>query len=257
MTVETRAQHSNAPHTWVAVADLHGHPTQFASLLHQLDAFYGEEYTLVTLGDYVDNGPDIPGLLDALIQLRSERPTRFIPILGNHDLACLRALGWPHDAPDPAWFRRWSSSYWNPGGSTAAAYGAGNATALAEKMPAHHKAFLRSLPWYYDTGRYLFVHAGMLSGPLGPQRAALAHKLLPENPLYLPHPIRLKALATVDDPDWERVVVSGHTKRPGHNTPHSPNLLGENRICLSAELDAGGALYAVALPSRKIWSVDA
>jgi len=41
------------------------------------------------LGDDVDNGPSIPALLDRLIALQGECPERFVPILGNHDLALL------------------------------------------------------------------------------------------------------------------------------------------------------------------------
>jgi len=44
----------------VAVANLHGHPKLLEALLALLDAEL-EDYVLVTLGDYVDNGPAVPG----------------------------------------------------------------------------------------------------------------------------------------------------------------------------------------------------
>ena len=141
-----------------------------------------------------------------------------------------------------------------------AAYGAHSTATLAEAMPPHHQAFLRSLPWLHDTGQYLFVHAGMESGPLGPQRRKLINQILPAASSWLPPQLREKALAGVSDPSWERVVVSGHTKNPAARTGitgHAPHVLTPTRICLSGEVDQSGVLYAIELPSRRIWSVDA
>jgi len=252
---------SHSGEVWVALADLHGHPGHLDALLSRLDAELGNEWILVTLGDYVDNGPDIPGLMDRLIALRDERGGRFVPLLGNHDLACLRALGWPGVVPDPAWYERWSKRYWGwrgGRGSTGAAYGANSAAELAEKMPSAHQAFLRSLPWFFDNGEYIFVHSGMEAGALTPQRIRLAHKQLPKEHTWLPPQIREKRLAGVSDPGWERVVVSGHTRRPSEragDSQHAPHFITEKRLSLSGELDQTGVLYAVELPSRRIWSV--
>ena len=245
----------------LAIADLHGHPDHLDALLTRA-AVDIPDLSVVTLGDYVDNGPDIPGLLDRLIQLQAERGDRFRCILGNHDLACLRALGFPGGAPDPQWYRRWSGRYWGwrgGSGSTARAYGASSAASLAERMPRAHQDFLRALPWFIDTGEFVFVHAGLQAGPVTPQLQALAEKRLPDDPLHLPPPIREKTLAKVSDPAWDRVVVSGHTKRPAERAgtlSHAPNFITPTRICLSGELDQTGVLYAVELPSRRIWRVD-
>ena len=93
--------------TWVAVADLHGHLGHFEALLAFLDRELGADYRLCTLGDYVDNGREIPALLDRLIALQQTRGERFVPIIGNHDLALLRALGWPGSLANPLWMQRW------------------------------------------------------------------------------------------------------------------------------------------------------
>ena len=45
---------------------------------------------IVTLGDYVNRGPDSRGVLDRLIEL--ERRCKLVPILGNHDEMLLAAL---------------------------------------------------------------------------------------------------------------------------------------------------------------------
>jgi hypothetical protein len=238
---------------WVAVADLHGHLGHLEALLAHLDRELGDDWGLCTLGDYVDNGEHVPELLDALIALRAARGARFVPILGNHDLALLRALGWPGDRPDEAWFGQWRRRYWDAGLGTPELYARRNgvrrapdsAAGFAALLPAAHRTFLAGLPWFHDTGEHLFVHAGMAPGPLAPQLAALAARELPAEHLHLPPPLRDKDLSRCADETWERVVVSAHNKHLG-----GPRFVGPNRICLSGEVDATGVLHAVVLPER-------
>jgi hypothetical protein len=64
----------------VVIGDLHGHLDLFERLLERIDQKVPEAQ-IVTLGDYVDNGPQIPELLDRLIALHEARPGRFWPIL--------------------------------------------------------------------------------------------------------------------------------------------------------------------------------
>ena len=231
----------------VVFGDLHGHLDLFERLLDHIDARYPQA-RLVTLGDYVDNGPQIPALLERLIALQAERPQHFFPILGNHDLALLRSLGWPGDVPDEAWYDRWRSRYWNPGGQTPAAYGARDLRRFGRALPLAHFRFLAALPWYYDDGSHFCVHAGLHPGPIAPQRARLAAKALPPDPLQLPDAIRDKRLAMLHDPTWERVVVSAHTHLPGISLFSAPR-----RVCVSATADYGGGLLAVVLPERRCW----
>jgi hypothetical protein len=244
----------------VAVADLHGHPDHLKALLARLDEELGDEYELVTLGDYVDNGPDVPGLLDLLIELQSSRGHRFRPILGNHDLACLRTLGWPGESPDPQWYSYWAGRFWSDRG-TPAAYGATGAAEFARRIPRAHVDFLRALPWYHESGEYFFVHAGLHEGPIEPQRASLENKELPSEHLHSPSRLRDKSLSVVHDATWDRVVVSGHTKQPAKRAPgghrHAPHFMAERRICLSGELDQTGRLFAMILPERRLIEVGA
>lgn len=231
----------------VVFGDLHGHLDLFERLLAHVDARYPQA-RLVTLGDYVDNGPQIPALLDRLIALQAERPGRFFPILGNHDLALLRALGWPGDTPDGAWYDRWRRRYWNPGGETPAAYGARDLRGFERSFPLAHFRFLAALPWFYDDGEHFCVHAGLHPGPIGRQRAHLAAKTLPPEPLGLPDALRDKRLAQLHDPTWERVVVSAHTHLAGRSLFAAPR-----RVCVSATADVGEGLLAVVLPERRCW----
>jgi hypothetical protein len=175
----------------VAIGDLHGHLDLFERLLERIDREVPDA-RIVTLGDAVDNGPQIPALLDRLITLQAERPGRFFPILGNHDLALLRALGWPGDVPDRAWYARWSAHYWNPGLGTPDAYGAHDLASFAAAFPAQHRRFLANLPWSFDDGEVFCVHAGLDVGPIAPQRAVLERKTLPAEPSFMPDALRDK-----------------------------------------------------------------
>jgi predicted phosphodiesterase len=238
-------------HPIVAVADLHGHLTLFNALLAELDGQYGRDYTLVTLGDYVDNGPEIPALLDRLIALREERGDRFVPIMGNHDLVCALSMGWCGAAPDTTWSKRWAGHYWNAGLGTPQAYGVRTGEELARAMPAAHRAFLEALPWAHADGDYVFVHSGLKEGPVAPQLESLARREVSVD-MYLPDPLRDKKLATVSDPAWGKVVVSGHTHRPRGGDPH---FVTDNRITLSSDADHRHVLWAVALPERRFFKV--
>ena len=246
------------PSTILAVADLHGHLTLFERMLAALDEEYGDDYKLVLLGDYMDNGPEIVELIERLVELQHERTNRFVALMGNHDLACLRAMGWEGGEPDERWFRQWSSNFWNHGLGGAAAYGAESGGELAAKMPPHHREFLQGLPWIHVDGEYLFVHAGMEKGALGPQLEMLSRRELLDNFWTQPQ-LREKSLSVVNDPSWEYTVVSGHCnyeyiaqRAPGPNLPH---FKAERRFCLAATADHGKGLWAVALPQKKLFHV--
>jgi ADP-ribosylglycohydrolase len=233
----------------VVIGDLHGHLGLFEKILAYVDANYPDA-RIVTLGDYVDNGPQVRQLLDRLIVLKRERSELFFSILGNHDLALLRALGWPNGVPDGDWYRQWQGRYWNPGGGTPAQYGADSLVSFEGAFPLSHYRFLADLPWFYDDGVHLCVHAGMHVGALGPQREQLENKQLPEEKLFLPDAIRAKDLAKRHDPSWDRVVVSAHTQLPNHA------FFAEKRVAVSATSDHVGSLVAVVLPDRTVLRAD-
>jgi hypothetical protein len=243
---------------YLAVADVHGHLALFEKLLAEADKALGADYLLVTLGDYVDNGPEIPALLDRLIALRTERGDRFVPIMGNHDLACARTLGWQGASPDEAWWSQWRVNF--GGSSTCAAYGARSAKDLAARMPKDHQAFLQGLPWFLKAEEFLFVHAGLLKNvPIAAQLDELTRKKLPEIAEYTNPQLRDKRLATVSTAEWGKVVVSGHTKNPARRAErhsNAPHFADRWRITLDSGVDEGGPLHAVVLPERKVLAVD-
>ena len=109
------------------------------------------EDTLVTLGDYIDRGPDSRGVLDQLIAL-GER-CRLVPLLGNHEELLLDVLR------DIRTLRRWLSL---GGGNTLRAYGweYGVPRVLADWIPKPHQDFLAGCRPYCETASHIFLHAG-------------------------------------------------------------------------------------------------
>ncbi|MEM7645211.1 MAG: metallophosphoesterase [Pseudomonadota bacterium] len=67
-----------------AVGDIHGYLDQLERALALIEADGGPDAPIVFLGDYVDRGPDVPGVLDRLTRgLAEGRP--WTCLLGNHD----------------------------------------------------------------------------------------------------------------------------------------------------------------------------
>src|SRR5215218_3872950 len=65
----------------IAIGDIHGCSAALDALIDAIRP--RPEDTIVTLGDYIDRGPDSRGVLDRLIDLG--RRCRLVPLLGNHD----------------------------------------------------------------------------------------------------------------------------------------------------------------------------
>lgn len=72
----------------LAIGDIHGCLNALETLLTHLKP--GRADVVVTLGDYVDRGPDSKGVIDRLLRLAGE--TTLVPLLGNHDLLFREAL---------------------------------------------------------------------------------------------------------------------------------------------------------------------
>ena len=70
-----------------AIGDIHGFAEPLRVLLEQVELT--QEDTLVFLGDYVDKGPDVAGVLEQLVCLSGRANTIFLR--GNHDQLFLNA----------------------------------------------------------------------------------------------------------------------------------------------------------------------
>lgn len=125
-----------------AIGDIHGCLAELV-LLDQEIRFCSSD-VVVTLGDYVDRGPDSRGVIEFLIGL--SKRCQLIPLRGNHEVMMLRARD------DRSALADWIS---NGGDKTLDSYGAKN----FEDVPESHWNFLESTHRYHESARDFFVHA--------------------------------------------------------------------------------------------------
>ncbi len=134
----------------LAIGDIHGCHRALAALL---DAVAPQpDDLLVTLGDYVDRGPDSRGVLDHLIALHAQG--QLLPLRGNHDLMMVEAR--QRHAPDGMWLAC-------GGLQTLLSYGISAAEDPdLSAVPEEHWMFLEEdCLDYYETDQHIFVHASL------------------------------------------------------------------------------------------------
>jgi len=207
----------------IAIGDIHGCA---AALRTVVEAFGPDPAdTVVTLGDYVDRGPDTRGVLDVLMGLAQR--CRLIPILGNHDEMLLGILGG----------HRYLLNGWLAfgGEATLASYDC----AAPEDIPAAHVAFLKQcLPWH-EAQRHFFVHAGYLAHlPLKKQPAEALRWGVIGDPPPVPHRSR-------------KIAVVGHTAQKCGDVLD----LGYLK-CIDTYVYGDGWLTALDIHTGRIWQAD-
>ncbi|HVX61843.1 MAG TPA: metallophosphoesterase family protein [Pirellulales bacterium] len=137
---------SPTPGRTIAIGDIHGCLAAFLRLIDALDL--QPEDTLVTLGDYVDRGPDTRGVIERLLELESR--CRLVTLLGNHEEMLLGARDGTVDA-----------GFWLACGGLATLSSYGAATSV-EQIPGEHLDFLENCRLYYEQDTHFFVHANYL-----------------------------------------------------------------------------------------------
>ena len=126
----------------IAIGDIHGHALALRGLLSTIQPSH--EDVIVTLGDYVNRGPDSKGVIDCLLELSEQ--SHLIPILGNHDEMLLDAR------KDRYAYDRFMFS---GGDRTILSYG----STSIEAIPESHWAFLKSCRDSHVTESFAFTHA--------------------------------------------------------------------------------------------------
>ena len=135
------------PGRLIAIGDIHGCADALAALLSAVRPAPAD--CLVTLGDYVDRGPDSRRAIDQLLDLR--RQCNLIPLLGNHDQMLLRLA-----EGDGSLLDDWLSQ---GGTATLASFGCPR----AEEVPEKYLAFLRQCQAMHVTPRHFFLHGNYLA----------------------------------------------------------------------------------------------
>lgn len=198
-----------------AIADMHGRADLLARLLRAINkdaaAYSDQRRILVTLGDYIDRGPNSRKVIETLIQLPLEG-FEAKHLQGNHEAMLLDFLSNPLDEGV-----LWIS---NGGWATLVSYGL-KASDLPEDveelpavrdkllaiMPKEHMSFFKSLRLFYQLGDYYFVHAGVRPGVALDKQKADDLIWIREEFLF-------------SKKDFGKIVVHGHTitKNPKEST---------------------------------------
>ncbi len=210
----------------LAIGDIHG---CFDALLLLAD-FVGlrEDDVIVTLGDYVDRGPDSSAVLDWLIH--RHQTGRLRPLRGNHDIMMLKA----RDSKSE--YCRWLEV----GGDAALrsyAQVENDRGSLAD-VPEHHWHFLSDclLP-YFETETHFFVHAN-----------AYPDIDLPDQPdfmLYWEH------IRNPPPHSSGKVMICGHTSQ----NSGEPYFNG-HAACIDTWACGAGWLTCLEVESGKIWQAN-
>ena len=136
------------------VADLHGRRDLLAAAVQLVVSSGGDQpTTLVTLGDYVDKGPESRQVVEMLMELSRQPPPgwRVVCLKGNHEAMMEEALLDPERVPN-----------WTGKGGDAAlkSYGAANDRDIAV-VPDDHRAWIAQLDVIHIDRHRVYVHAGV------------------------------------------------------------------------------------------------
>ena len=209
----------------LAIGDLHG----CFKALTTLAAFvpFQPDDVLITLGDYVNRGPDTNAVLDWLID-RNRRGT-LVALRGNHEVMMLNA----RDSEDS--LHRWIGC---GGDATLTSYSPFDDRGSLVDVPDHHWRFLEDdLLAYYETKTHFFVHANAyFDYPLDEQ---------PDSMLYW---------ESFDQPpahESGKVMVCGHTSQK----TGKPRSLG-HAVCIDTWAFGKGWLTCLDVRTGKYWQAN-
>jgi serine/threonine protein phosphatase 1 len=218
------------------IGDIHGRYDLLERIIveinRDIEKFGSSECLTVTLGDYVDRGPDSRGVLDRLS--RNPFPTHYIALKGNHEVMFEKFLDDPSVADS---WRRFGGletlqSYGISTNDVRLGKGYAKASlALGAAIPEAHLAFLASLKPYLIVGNYFLCHAGI--------RPGVSLEKQNTNDLLW---IREEFLSS--ERDFGKVIIHGHS-------PYEWPEVRKNRINIDTGAFATGRLTCLVLdPGR-------
>jgi serine/threonine protein phosphatase 1 len=209
----------------IAIGDIHGCSIAFDALLEVIEL--QQSGLIVTLGDYVNHGPDSKGVLDRLIALY--QTGRLVPLRGNHELKMLEAASLTNGEADCGLLldRKMLDSY-----------GQNGQIGQLKDIPVEHWNFVRDccVDWW-ETTHHLFVHA----------------TVDPNKPL----PEQTQEKLFWQKFDYPAPHVSGKTLVCGHSSQKSGNPINiGHAICIDTWVYGEGWLTGLDIDSGRIWQAN-
>lgn len=209
------------PDRIIAIGDIHGCSLALETVLEMIEPTPGD--TIITLGDYIDRGPDSKGVVEQLLTL-AER-CKYVPLIGNHEIMLLNALD------VPAEMRFWLQC---GGQATIESYGGGPAD-----IPHWHLKFFESCRKFHETAEHFYVHANYVYDlPFDEQ---------PEFNLFWEHLMHAAPPKHISG----KTAIVGHTPQPSGEILDLGHLL-----CIDTYCFGSGCLTALNVETGQVWQSD-
>lgn len=210
----------------LAIGDIHGCFHALRTLVDFVEV--NADDTLITLGDYVNRGPNTNAVLDWLIQRQASG--QLVALRGNHEIMMLSAR------EDDAAYRTWLDV---GGRATLASYAPfdGDDGRLTD-IPGHHWQFLEhALLPSYEIDQHFFVHANAYPGmPIDDQ----PDYMLYWEPFHFPAPH-----------ESGKIMVCGHSsQKAGLPLNHG------HAVCIDTWACGRGWLTCLCVESGLIWHAN-
>lgn len=209
----------------LAIGDIHGCYAALQALVAAIRL--ADDDLVITLGDYVDRGPDSRAVLEWVIHRHARE--RLIPLRGNHEIMMLRARAGSGHLVD--WLR-------SGGDAALESYAPPGSPPQLSHIPQHHWEFIEyeTRAWY-EVETHFFVHA-----------MAAADLPLVDQPDFLLYWEKFRKPAPHES---GKIMVCGHT-RQGSGLPKS---IG-HAICLDTGAYAGGWLTCLDIETHRYWQAN-
>jgi serine/threonine protein phosphatase 1 len=208
----------------LALGDIHGCYKALVTLAGFVP--FGANDVLVTLGDYVDRGPNSCAVVDWLMHYKANH--ELIALRGNHEVMMLAAR--ESDSALKEWLR-------NGGNAALASYSPFEDQGHLVDVPDEHWRFIEeTLPWH-EMETHFFVHANAYPNcPLDEQ---------PDLMLYWEQ--------FRDPPPHEsgKTMVCGHTPQKSGR----PKYIG-HAVCIDTDACRGGWLTCLDVSERVYWQAN-
>lgn len=209
----------------LAIGDIHGCSTAFDTLIAAVKPQLNDK--IITLGDYIDRGPNSRGIINRLLTLYEKG--QLVALRGNHEQMMLAARS--SSRKESEWRSR-------GGRETLASYSKLDRSGKLKDIPARHWHFIENVcrDWY-ETDTHFFVHAN-----------ASPHVPLAEQSDYM---LFWKKLGNPAPHFSGKTMVCGHTSQKSG----LPVNLG-HAICIDTRAYDRGWLTCLDVASGKVWQAN-
>ncbi|MBT7959369.1 MAG: serine/threonine protein phosphatase [Akkermansiaceae bacterium] len=204
----------------LVIGDIHGCLSALKALIKFVSP--NEDDTIVTVGDYIDRGPDSKGVIDFLTKYR--KSNNLITLKGNHEQMMENAL----DSEQEHYF--WLV---NGGDATLDSFRPKGLSSIDDA----YWDFMADCPLYHETENHIIAHAGLDPElPLNEQ---------PEEALL-----------------WKRIFdtrphVSGKTLICGHTSQRNGDpLVLEHAVCIDTYPTGSGWLTCLDIDTGTYWQAN-